>query len=87
MAERPIDLDPYLAEHLREALARDPRVGELDVAVTIDAEQVVLRGRLPSAASQAAAAEIALRVAPGHVVVDETVLAEFPESTETERIS
>jgi osmotically-inducible protein OsmY len=87
MAERPIELDAYLAEHLREALAQDPRVGELDVAVAIDGEQIVLRGRLPSPASQAAAAEIARRFAPGHIVVDETVVAEFPESTETEHFS
>lgn len=86
MAERPTDLDPYLAEHVREALAQDPRVGELDVGVAIDGERVVLRGRLPSPASQAAAAEIARRFVPGHLIVDETIVADFPESTEAEHI-
>ena len=84
MADRPADLDPYLPEHVRDALANDPRVGELGVQVVSRGGSLVLSGTVASSARQAAAAEIARLLAPDLLVIDETVVADFPEPTETD---
>ena len=59
MADQSSDRDPYLAEHVREALAQDPRVGELGLNVEIIGETVVLRGTLTSPERREAASHIA----------------------------
>ncbi len=84
MADRPADLDPYLPEHVRDALANDPRVGELGVQVVIRGGSLVLSGTVGSSERQAVAAELARGLAPGVLVVDETIVADFPEPTDAE---
>jgi BON domain len=84
MADRPAELDPYLPEHVRDALANDPRVGELGVQVVIRGGQLILSGTVSSPERQAAAAEIARGLAPGLLVVDEIIVADYPEPTETD---
>lgn len=84
MGDRSKELDPYLAEHVREALAQDPRVSELDVTVEIDHETVVLSGTVASSERQEAAAEIARDLLPDHQVRNETAVADFDESTDVE---
>jgi hypothetical protein len=86
MGDRPRDLDPYLVEHVRDALAHDPRVGELDVAVAIEDETVVLSGTVASPQRQEAAADVVRALLPDHHVRDETEVADFAESTETEHL-
>jgi osmotically-inducible protein OsmY len=86
MTERAADLDPYLPERVRDALANDPRVGELGVHVVIRDGMLILSGTVGSSARQVAAADIARDLAPGHLVVDEIVVADFPESTEVEHL-
>ena len=86
MGDRPKDLDPYLVEHVRDALAHDPRVGELDVAVEIDDETVVLSGTVATAERQEAAADVVRGLLPNHHVRDETEVADFAESTEVEHL-
>jgi osmotically-inducible protein OsmY len=86
MANQPTTTDPYLAEHLREALAQHPRVGELGVEVEITGETVVLGGTVASAERQAAAAEVVHDLLPGHQVRNETEVADFPEPTEAEHL-
>jgi BON domain len=83
---RPSDPDPYLAEHVREALARDPRVSELGIDIAISGESVVLRGTLPSRQRQEAAVALVRELLPRHHVRDETVVADFPEPTEVEHL-
>jgi osmotically-inducible protein OsmY len=84
MGDRSKDLDPYLAEHVRDALARDPRVSELDVTVEIDNETVVLSGIVASSQRQEAAAEIVHDLLPDHEIRNETAVADFEEQTEVE---
>jgi osmotically-inducible protein OsmY len=80
------DPDLYLAEHVREALAGDPRVSELGVDVAISGQSVVLRGTLPSRQRQEAAVALVRQLLPRHHVRDETVIADFPEPTEVEHL-
>ena len=84
MGDRPRDLDPYLIEHVRDALAHDPRVGELDLSVEIDEETVVLTGTVASPDRQEAVGEVARDLLPDHQVRNETAVAEFDEPTEVE---
>ena len=86
MGDRPRDLDPYLVEHVRDALAHDPRVGELDVAVAIEGETVVLSGTVGTADRQEAAANVVRDLLPDHHVRDETEVVDFPEPTEVEHL-
>lgn len=87
MTERPGDPDPYLAEHLREALARDPRVSGLGVGVAITAEAVVLTGALASPQQQQAAVAVVRELFPRYAVRDETTLADLPEPTDAEPVA
>jgi osmotically-inducible protein OsmY len=76
----------YLAEHLREALAQDPRVGELGIAVEIEGDSVVLSGTMTSPEQQDAAVAIAHHFLPGHQVRVETTAGDLPEPTESEHL-
>ena len=42
----PDEPTPYQAEHIREALLRDPAVGELDVHVAIEGDRVIVTGNV-----------------------------------------
>jgi hypothetical protein len=86
MTDNAPDLDPYLAQHVREALAQDPRVGELGVDVEIDEEAVVLRGGVTSAERQEAATEVARDLAPGRPVRNETTVDVFDEPPREEHL-
>jgi len=86
MADQSSDRDPYLAEHLREALAQDPRVGELGLDVEIVGETVVLRGTLTSTERQAAASDIAHDLMPNHAVRNETAVPDCPEAPQVEHL-
>ena len=86
MAEQSTDRDPYLAEHLREALAQDPRVGELGLDIEIIGETVVLRGTLSSPERQEAVAAIARDLIPHHAVRNETAVADCPEAPQVEHL-
>lgn len=86
MTDNARDLDPYLAQHVREALAQDPRVGELGVDVEIDEEAVVLRGVVTSAERQEAATEVARDLAPDRAVRNETTVEAFDEPLREEHL-
>jgi hypothetical protein len=72
MDERAGDFDPYLAEQVRDALAQDPRVGELGVDVVVDGETVTLSGTVASAESREAVADVARELLPERRVRNET---------------
>lgn len=86
MTERPSGPDPYLAQHLKEALSRDPRVSGLGVGVSITTDAVVLTGTLGSSAQQAAAIAVVRELLPTYSVRDETILADLTEPTEPEPV-
>lgn len=89
MADRPTDPnpDPYLAEHLREALAQDPRVGAVGVGVQIAGDTVVLSGTLASPAQRTAAGDLAHELLPNHRIANEIAVADLPEPTKAEHLA
>lgn len=86
MTDHPHDLDPYLAQHVREALAQDPRIGELGVDVEVDEDEVVLRGGVTSAERRAAVAEVARDLAPDRTIRNETTVDTFDGAPQEEHL-
>ena len=74
--------DPYLVEHVREALAHDARVSELGVEVDVSGGVVILSGTMTSSERQAAAAEVVHELLPDHVVRNEILVPDLPEPTD-----
>ncbi len=69
----------YDAERLRDELARDERVSELGIEVSISGGKAFLSGRVSSAERKEAVREVARKVLPHCTVVNDvtvTVLAE-----------
>ena len=82
MPDQPRERDPYLIEHVRDALAHDPRLSELGVDVEITDETVVLSGTLGSLERQQAAADIVHDLLPHHDVRNETTVPDLAEPTD-----
>jgi osmotically-inducible protein OsmY len=77
--------DPYLLGRIQEALARDPRLGELELDVRVVGARVFLSGRVVTEERSRAAVEVVREVAPDHEVSNQlTVVSEpGPGSEET----
>ncbi len=56
--------DAYLVERVRTALAEDPRVGELGIAVAVEGGTLVLSGEVATAERRAAVEAVAREQAP-----------------------
>jgi osmotically-inducible protein OsmY len=78
--------DQYLIERVREAMAEDPRVGELYVQVSIVAGKVVLSGTVATAERKEAMTELVHELLPGHEVHNLTTVSSLSEPPESERI-
>jgi hypothetical protein len=68
MASEPSE---YVLERVREALASDPRVGELHVEVTVVGDRLYLAGTVPTEARRDAIDEVVREVAPDLVVASQ----------------
>ena len=69
-----VEPDEYLCAHIQDALARDPRVGELGIDVRIRGDKVFLTGAVCSEERREAVAAVAVAVAGGRTVCNETVV-------------
>ena len=77
----------YVAEHVRDALRKDPRVGELDVQVRITGSRVFLNGNVATAERQKAITEIVEGLLPDVEVCNETTTHNLPEADEPESLA
>lgn len=80
---------PYLVGHLEDALARDPRVAEQGLRVTVEGEparRVVVRGALTAPGRSGAVVAVIGELLAGVEIVDETSVADYPESSEVEEV-
>lgn len=76
----------YACQHLREALAADPRLGELGVQVQIASGKVFLSGQVSTPERQAAVALVAAEVLPGYEVHNDTVVTPADEAPRVEHL-
>jgi osmotically-inducible protein OsmY len=77
----------YVAEHVRDALRNDPRVGELDVQVRITGSRVFVNGNVATAERQRAITEIVEELLPDVEVCNETSIQNVPETEDLERLA
>ncbi|NYE48246.1 putative nucleotidyltransferase [Spinactinospora alkalitolerans] len=76
----------YLATHLKEALAEDPRTGELGVQVHVRGDDVYLTGEVPCAQRRRKVIEVAREMVPDYQVHDELTVAHIGGRPEEERL-
>jgi osmotically-inducible protein OsmY len=77
----------YVAEHIRDALRKDPRVGELDVQVRITGNRVFLSGNVATVERQRAITDIVRELLPDIEVSNETTISNLPEAEEPESLT
>ncbi len=80
MTEQTSPGDEYLAQRLRDALADDPRVGELGIGVTVVDGHVYLSGEVATHERQQAVAAVAAEVLPDHEVHNGVEMTSWSEA-------
>ncbi len=81
-AEQP----PYVAQRVREALVEDPRVGQMDLEVTVEGERILLTGSVPTEERRAAIDEVVASVAPGWEVHNATTVEQIRDADAPENL-
>ncbi|MDQ3990900.1 MAG: BON domain-containing protein [Actinomycetota bacterium] len=81
------DAPEYLLAHIREALATDHRVGELNVDVALAGERLFLTGDVASDELRAAIGDVVREVAPDMDVHNEVNVVHPSEPTQPEALS
>jgi osmotically-inducible protein OsmY len=76
----------YVAERIRGALAADPRLGELGIAVKIGAGRVHLAGSVGTAERRALIETIVRELLPDHEVHNDVTVQEMAEPVHPERL-
>jgi osmotically-inducible protein OsmY len=76
----------YLIQHIREALAADPNVGELGISVEIVDKTVYLRGVVATEQRRAAIDEVVSKLLPEWTVYNETEIEELSPPAAAENI-
>jgi osmotically-inducible protein OsmY len=83
MAER---TDDYVAAHVQEALARDPRVNEPELEVQVVNGRVFVTGVVPTNERRDAIEAVVHDVSPDFDVENQTTVARYPEAGEPEHV-
>ncbi len=83
----PDEPDVYVVQHVRDALAADPRVGELDLHVSFRGRRVFVTGEVHTEARRSAVGEIVADLLPGREVANETTASPLDEPSEQESLS
>lgn len=83
MAER---TDDYVAAHVQEALARDPRVNEPELEVQVVNGRVFVTGVVPTNERREAIEAVVHDVSAELDVENQTTVARYPEAGEPERV-
>jgi osmotically-inducible protein OsmY len=76
----------YVVAHVREAIAHDPHLSELNVDVSVQGGKVFLTGVVATPERRRALTEVVRAVAPEHEICNETEVAAFPETEGAEEI-
>jgi osmotically-inducible protein OsmY len=74
----------YLAARIQEALAQDPRVGELGINVDVSASEIRLTGVVSTPERHEAVPEVVHEIAEGYRVINATSVIDAVPNTEAE---
>jgi osmotically-inducible protein OsmY len=77
----------YEQERIRQALATDPRVGELELSVDVVAGRVLVTGSVPSEKVRDAIDAVVKEVAPGVALDNRATVASTDEPSGEETIA
>ncbi|HWH31989.1 MAG TPA: BON domain-containing protein [Egibacteraceae bacterium] len=70
---------PYTAQHIKDALAQDPRVGEMTFEVTLAGGRAFVAGQVPTEQRRDAVPDVVRSVAPDLEVVNEVTVVPCDE--------
>ena len=77
----------YLVAHVREALARDSRVNELNVDIAVAGRRVFLTGEVATPERRSAVADVVSELLPGYEIHNETTVSAFSEPEDEEELA
>lgn len=77
----------YVIGRIQQALAVDPRAGELGVRVQIASGRIMLSGVVPSEQVREAVAIVAAEQAEGYEIINATSIAVRPDGEEVETLA
>ena len=80
------DEPQYVAAHVQEALARDQRVNEPELGVTVVKGRVVVSGQVPSEERREAVTDVVRECCPDLEVENRTTVGRFPEADGVETV-
>jgi osmotically-inducible protein OsmY len=75
---QPAEPPHYQVQKVREALAHDHRVGELELQVTVRGGKVMIAGTVTTAEVRDAVTQVVREVLPDAEVLNHTTVASFP---------
>ena len=75
--------DSYIIEHATTALACDPRVGALDIQVTVEHGRVTAHGTVETDARRAAIESVLTELLPHHQIIVAVVVSQTPTDEPT----
>jgi hypothetical protein len=78
--------EAYVAAHVQEALARDPRVNEPELEVQVAGGRVFVTGVVPTDERRRAVEDVVHECCPDLPVENKTTVARYPETGDTERV-
>jgi hypothetical protein len=78
--------DHYLVEHVREALAGDERLGELELQVTVVGDRIVITGTVQTEERRQAISEVVAALLPDRTVANQTTVLAPPAGAQTETL-
>ena len=76
--------EEYVVQHVRDALAHDPRVNELGLGVTVRGGVLHITGTVSTEERRSAVAEVAAELAPEWSVANETRVVRYDGDTSVE---
>ncbi len=77
----------HLIAHVREALAEDPRIGEMELEVTLVGERLAVTGTVATPARRETISRVLAELLPGFDVDNRTEVPPLAEPDEAERIT
>ncbi len=79
--------DEYVSEHIRTALATDPRVNELEIDIRVVGDKVFATGVVASQQRRESIEQVIKENAPQLRVVNQTSVSDFPTPAEPEDVT
>jgi osmotically-inducible protein OsmY len=76
----------YVVQHVREALANDERVGQLDIGVTVAGERIQLAGCVQTPDRRRAILDVVGEIAPDWDIHNAIVVEELHETEAVENL-